>query len=51
MGGFSKAILYGSITYFTLVLIKDGTLPKLVTTAANGGNQLIAGLKPITALS
>lgn len=51
MGGFSKAILYGSITYFTLVLVKDGTAPKLVSNAATGVNDLIKGLKPITTLS
>lgn len=51
MGGFSKGVLAFSVAYFGLVLLKDGTIPKLVTTAANGANQLAGGLKPITNLA
>jgi len=51
MGGFSKGVLAFSVAYFGLVLLKDGTATKLVSTAANGTNQLLSGLKPITGLA
>lgn len=37
-------------SYFTLVLIKDGTLGSLFQDAANGGKDLVRGLKPITSV-
>jgi hypothetical protein len=51
MGTFSKGIVAFAVVYFGLVLVKDGTLPRLVTDAAKGTNDLIGGLKPITGLA
>jgi hypothetical protein len=51
MGTFSKAVLWGSVGFFGLVLVKDGTAPKLVTNISQGVNDLIGGLKPITTLA
>ena len=51
MGGFSKGVLAFSVAYFGLVLLKDGTLEKLTTTAAQGTRQFLGGIKPITGLA
>lgn len=31
-----------------LMLLRDGTLPKLITDAANGARDFTTGIKPIT---
>lgn len=48
MGGYSKAITAAATVYLGLVLIKNGTLPNLVTTGAKGANQFIGGIKGLT---
>lgn len=48
MGTYSKAITAGATVYLGLVLIKNGTAPKLVTTFSRGTNQLIRGVKGLT---
>jgi hypothetical protein len=48
MGGLSKAFTAAAAVYVGLVLVKNGTLPSLVTTAAKGTNQFIGGIKGLT---
>lgn len=51
MGTFTKGALAFSLVYFGLVLIKDGTAPRLVNDAAAGTRDFLGGLKPITGLA
>lgn len=44
----AKAFTAAAAVYLGLVLIKDGTAPKLVTDFANGLKDLIGGVKGLT---
>lgn len=48
MGSYSKAVTAAATVYLGLVLIKNGTAPKLVTTTSKGVNQFIGGIKGLT---
>lgn len=43
-----KAFAAFAASYFVLVLLKDGSLTKLIGDASAGAKDLAAGIKPIT---
>jgi hypothetical protein len=43
-----KYVAAFATSYFVLVLLKDGTLPKIIGDAAKGAQDLAKGLKPLT---
>ncbi len=47
----AKAFTAFAAAYFGLVLLKNGTIPKLANDAARGAGTLAGGLKNITTLA